>query len=216
MLVPRYSHADCSHAVVHTPSGQLRTGARPPLLADVLDSALNIGSLSQMVVEIKPGNSEMGSALCKLFLRRPELIGAVGVVMSFDLFIMHDFVKLFNEIALSPDTPRPMMLLLTVSELDSPDNENCCWLSVDKPLPNINDWLVRPDSALDGLYVQFEDSMVESGAGLESFKALCKSLDTVGVWGHTKKYPDRVATAQTLIGLGAANVNTDLPREYCE
>ena len=39
----------------------------PPLLSDVLQSALNIGGGAKMVVEIKPGNAEMGAALCELF-----------------------------------------------------------------------------------------------------------------------------------------------------
>jgi len=159
----------------------------------------------------------------------------VSVVMSFDLFAMHDFVKEFNEFngadsgadaparggattAQVGSSDRPKMLLLTCRNENDPENEDCQYLSVDRPLPNVTEWLVRPDSKLDGLYIQFEDSMVDlepSGlAGRSTFKSLCED-HTVGVWGHSEKNPDRVGTAKELIDIGAVAVNTDLPRDYC-
>jgi glycerophosphoryl diester phosphodiesterase len=193
---------------------QLRTGARPPLLSDVLESALRIGDHAKLVVEIKPGNSEMGGALCALFARRPELIAAVGVFMSFDLFIMHDFVRKFNEATptLPENADRPKNMLLTVSK----EEEDCMWLSVDEPLPKIEEWLVRETSSLDGVYVQFENSMVggESERGSEKLKELVERAGSVGVWGHTKEAPDRYKTAKVLLDRGCAYVNTDLPRGY--
>ena len=56
---------------------QLRTGTRPPLLSDVLESTSRIGEGAKMVVEIKPGNSEMSRALCELFKEvRPRAMRA--------------------------------------------------------------------------------------------------------------------------------------------
>ena len=69
----------------------LKSGARPPLLFDVLRSAAAIGEHAKMIVEIKAGNTEAGPALARMFLRHPNLMDHVAVVMSFDAFIMHNF-----------------------------------------------------------------------------------------------------------------------------
>lgn len=71
----------------------LKSGARPPLLFDVLRSAAAIGEHAKMIVEIKAGNSEAGPALARMFLRHPNLMDHVAAVMSFDAFIMHNFHK---------------------------------------------------------------------------------------------------------------------------
>ena len=42
----------------------LKTGSRPPILLDVLRSARQIGGGAQLVVEVKPGNSDVAEALC--------------------------------------------------------------------------------------------------------------------------------------------------------
>ena len=67
----------------------LKTGSRPPLLLDVLRSAQAIGGDARLVVEIKPGNPEAGTALARLFVRNPDLCARCAVVMSFDAFAMH-------------------------------------------------------------------------------------------------------------------------------
>ena len=67
----------------------LKSGARPPLLFDVLRSAAAIGGDAKLIVEIKAGNAEAGSALARMFVRHPQLMEHVAVVMSFDAFIMH-------------------------------------------------------------------------------------------------------------------------------
>mmetsp|Transcript_29178 Transcript_29178/g.47885 ORF Transcript_29178/g.47885 Transcript_29178/m.47885 type:complete len:675 (-) Transcript_29178:426-2450(-) len=68
----------------------LKSGARPPLLFDVLRSAAAIGGDAKMIVEIKAGNTEAGTALARMFVRHPQLMEHVAVVMSFDAFIMHN------------------------------------------------------------------------------------------------------------------------------
>lgn len=71
----------------------LKSGNRPPLLFDVLRSADVIGDNARMVVEIKPGNVESGTALARMFARHPDLMSRCAVVMSFDAFAMHQFRK---------------------------------------------------------------------------------------------------------------------------
>jgi glycerophosphoryl diester phosphodiesterase len=74
-------------------STPIKSGARPPLLFDVLRSAATIGGDARMVVEIKTGNMEAATSLARMFARHPRLMDRVAVVMSFDAFIMHDFGK---------------------------------------------------------------------------------------------------------------------------
>ncbi len=86
----------------------LKSGARPPLLFDVLRSAAAIGEHAKMIVEIKAGNTEAGPALARMFLRHPNLMDHVAVVMSFDAFIMHNFrreMECVHEQLYSPPVP---------------------------------------------------------------------------------------------------------------
>ncbi|KAL7520804.1 hypothetical protein ACHAWX_005507 [Stephanocyclus meneghinianus] len=71
----------------------LKSGARPPLLFDVLRSAVAISDDAKMIVEIKAGNTEASSALARMFVRHPQLMEHVAVIMSFDAFIMHSMRK---------------------------------------------------------------------------------------------------------------------------
>ena len=66
----------------------LKSGNRPPLLIDCLRSAAAIGEHSKLIVEIKPGNSEIVAPLVRLFERHLGLLSHVEVIMSFDLFII--------------------------------------------------------------------------------------------------------------------------------
>ena len=71
----------------------LKSGARPPLLFDVLRSAVAISDDAKMIVEIKAGNTAASTALARLFVRHPVLMEHVAVVMSFDVYIMHNLRK---------------------------------------------------------------------------------------------------------------------------
>lgn len=68
----------------------LKSGNRPPLLFDVLRSAQAIGGEARMIIEIKPGNCEAGTALVKMFARHPTLMERCAAVMSFDAFAMQN------------------------------------------------------------------------------------------------------------------------------
>mmetsp|Transcript_11459 Transcript_11459/g.14186 ORF Transcript_11459/g.14186 Transcript_11459/m.14186 type:complete len:685 (-) Transcript_11459:209-2263(-) len=74
----------------------LKTGTRPPLLIDVLRSAQAIGDHAQLIIEIKPGNSEAATALVAMLTRHPKLMKHCAVIMSFDLFTMHNVRKEFG------------------------------------------------------------------------------------------------------------------------
>jgi len=71
----------------------LKSGTRPPLLIDILRSARAIGENAKLIVEIKPGNAEAGTALARLFVRHPVLMAHCAVVMSFDLYAIHNLRK---------------------------------------------------------------------------------------------------------------------------
>ena len=81
---------------------RLKSGTRPPLLLDVLRSAIEIGD-AQMIIEIKPGNIGAVDALVLLFFAdRPDLIPAIAAIMSFDAHIMHK-LKVCVDIIISPN-----------------------------------------------------------------------------------------------------------------
>mmetsp|Transcript_37278 Transcript_37278/g.90521 ORF Transcript_37278/g.90521 Transcript_37278/m.90521 type:complete len:570 (-) Transcript_37278:951-2660(-) len=67
----------------------LKSGARPPLLIDVLRSASAISSESKLIIEIKPGNESAASALSRMLIRHPDLCPSVAMIMSFDAVTMH-------------------------------------------------------------------------------------------------------------------------------
>jgi len=68
----------------------LKGGTRPPLLSDVLRSAAAIGDDCKMVIEIKPGNTEICVPLISMFTKNPGLLKYVAVIMSFDSYIMNE------------------------------------------------------------------------------------------------------------------------------
>ena len=190
----------------------LKSGQRPPLLLDVLQSAHTIGNGSQLVVEIKPGSTLVAGALCELVSKYPYLSPAIGVVMSFDLFCIHEFTRTYRKIK---GTEKPFddkssgfkIMLLTVSD----PNEKAQYLFVNimEGETLIADWLTHPDSSLDGVYLQYEPVM-RTDEGIEVLKRLAAKY-TVGIWGIE---PDEQNLAEFLMMQGISFVNTDLPRGF--
>ena len=80
----------------------LKSGSRPPTLLEVLRSASMVGNGSQLVIEIKPGNVTAADTLIHLLRGHPELLPCVGVVMSFDAFIMNDFAAMLSTLVAAP------------------------------------------------------------------------------------------------------------------
>lgn len=201
----------------------LLSGQRPPLLAEVLESARAIGSGSLLVIEVKQGNDAAPAALCRLFAARPELVAHVAIVMSFDAPIMHNIRSLFRS-SLGHLASLPKLLLLVLaargpveSRVADLARKGFKFFDVDTP-PSTADWLERAtetgeSTRLDGLYIQYQPQML-SPAGLDKMRALSKAM-TVGVWGFADLDPDNLYTAQKLIhDAGATFVNTDLPRDF--
>jgi len=74
-------------------------------------------------------------------------------------------------------------------------------------------WLNREKSRLDGIYLQFEPSMLEPSGQAELLKLTQQVV--VGVWGYSTD-PDSTASFETLVAAGVKFVNTDLPRTFEE
>ena len=219
-----------------------KSGARPPLLLDVLRSAQAIGGAAQLVIEIKPGNQAACAALTNMLRRHPDLVERCAIIMSFDAYIMH---KLRSELAElgawlksqygssifrsdSPDNvgsfvdedgrfvsfrlELPRILLLTVVREPTSAKHYQLTVSVTDTSP-VHSWL-RPEgkTSLDGVYLQYQPEMLHPD-GISALREL-SSQYLVGVWACYGD-PDDVMTATRLIReCGVSFVNTDLPRTF--
>lgn len=213
----------------------MKSGTRPPLLLDVLKSAQTIGGNAKLVVEIKAGNDEAGTALVRLFRRHPDLIERCAVVMSFDAYLMHQLRAELLELSAtlcgadsagSPNEEYPIpvdpistlyspfklpeLLLLTVA---TPATKSYELVTSVTDFSKVDSWLQHEGKpSLDGVYLQFEPEMLLP-EGLEALRAL-SSKYLVGVWLMLGD-PDDIMTATRLIeGGGVSYVNTDIPRTF--
>lgn len=212
----------------------LKNGVRAPLLLDVLRSAHTIGPEAKLIIEIKPGNNQAAMALARLLARYPEYVTHVAVIMSFDLWAMHELRSALEKM-LSGEPRRissysmldmdgiekgsfpsnfgvkmPKLMLLTVAHVPADNYE--LWVDCNDYSP-IDGWLQTDGSCLDGVYVRFENEMLEPDGAAE-LKALCKKY-TVGVWGVVNKDPDDYETMCYLVKeCGVSYFNTDLPRTF--
>ena len=93
----------------------LKSGSHPPVLMDLLVLAKRISRRAQMVVEIKPGNTEAAGALVRLLSDNPQILTSIAVVMSFDLLVIHKFAEFYAEsdLAQTREEGRPNFLFLT-------------------------------------------------------------------------------------------------------
>ena len=218
----------------------LKNGVRAPLLMDVLQSASAIGQEAQLIIEIKAGNNQAAMALARLLVRYPELIQHVAVIMSFDLWAMHDLRQALERTFVgageqkritstsspllhNPKTRSnsmdgrhygnitlPKLMLLTVAH--PPFNNHELWVDCSDYAP-IDGWLTTDDSCLDGVYVRYESDMLEPDGAAE-LKALCDKY-TVGVWGKASKDPDDYETMHYLVKeCGVSYFNTDMPHTF--
>ncbi|KAL9189154.1 hypothetical protein ACHAXT_011644 [Thalassiosira profunda] len=216
-----------------------KSGARPPLLVDVLRSAQAIGGFARLVVEVKPGNQEACEALIKLFRQHPDLIDRCAAVMSFDAYTMHKLSSELKELASSlkiaagqyhrSDSPdsilvlagdgstvetqlkMPEVLLLTVAQ----EPQEHCELRVGvADFSPVDRWLKHEGKlSLQGVYLQFQLEMLHP-AGAAALKALANKY-RVGIWGYYPTDPDDVYTARFLVEeCGVSFFNTDLPRNF--
>eukprot|EP00301_Raphidiophrys_heterophryoidea_P019972 c4778_g1_i1.p1 GENE.c4778_g1_i1~~c4778_g1_i1.p1 ORF type:complete len:507 (-),score=85.04 c4778_g1_i1:245-1765(-) len=198
----------------------LKSGVRPALLQDVLESASRLGTSeqpAQLVIELKHGTPSTPQALVRFFAANPSYLSHVAVIMSFDLEMIHDFAQRIQQLNWSlhandevDDTtawPKVMFLTCAPGRKEYPHELE---VGLDEP-GLLRSLLERPTSKLDGAYVEFESSMLESGSrGQQQLRDLCTSM-TMGVWGAK---PDNALTAKTIADLGVKFVNTDLPSTF--
>ena len=105
----------------------------------------------------------------------------------------------------------PKLMLLTVS--DKPYIPCELQVSIEEPIPKIDQWLHRADGSLDGVYMQYESQML-SPDGLANLRLLASKY-TVGVWNKAHKDPDDFETFHTLVKEGLVSfVNSDLPKGF--
>ena len=195
----------------------LKSGQRPPLLTDVLQSASTLGIGSQLVVEIKPGNVNIVDALCELFSAFPLLVSQVGVVMSFDLFLIHRFAQKFCEYEEKWETHgRPKLerdarfKIMFLTESGVPKGAPYVKFNLlSDGKKAVKEWLNGSGSTLDGIYMQYENDIFTDEGG-KVFQELAAEY-TIGVWGMQ---PDEERVARSLMTLGARFVNTDMPGSF--
>lgn len=104
----------------------------------------------------------------------------------------------------------PKLMLLTVS--DPPKIPCEQRVNVDDFSP-VEGWLKRPDGALDGVYVQWEEKMMTEEGAERLFQLSQQCL--VGIWAYAGKDPDDFETYKWLVTKGNCSfVNTDLPSKF--
>ncbi len=213
----------------------LKNGTYAPLLVDVLQCARRAGPDAQLVIEIKPGadGSQVAATLCYLLCDNRELLRRVAVVMSFDLYIVHNFCRFFeatmeiNNAALgrqaeegsdgSQKLVRPRILFLTKNPDDSGVEHE---MSVDwknqtseEIKQQLEGYITRGNTSLDGLYVQYHPSMENVDSKASRLLKEMAETHTLGVWGAAKD-PDNAKCASMLSTRGFTFINTDLPSSF--
>eukprot|EP00397_Hematodinium_sp_SG-2012_P028122 GEMP01029591.1.p1 GENE.GEMP01029591.1~~GEMP01029591.1.p1 ORF type:complete len:457 (+),score=99.75 GEMP01029591.1:420-1790(+) len=185
----------------------LKNGLSAPRLTEILQYAKILDG--QLVVELKSDRPQEAETLLAIFTTSDnrDLIQYVAVVMSFDLQLLRTFVQLYNEAGL-PVVYRPRFLLCTVKE------------QRDVPMYQvITPWTfpllpaLLTDAGLDGIYLEWSPELI--GTAKDDFEKLCSDYPgNVGVWNRPGDSFDRQGVVETLIKLGAAFINTDLPHNF--
>lgn len=170
----------------------LKDGSTPCNMVEMLEYASELHV--RLVVEIKTDLNVdvLLVSLKQLFTSRPRLTEQVDVIMSFDLRVMQDLAKW-------ADKPADVKMMLLLSNQTMPGSDPVA--------------LVK-DNGLDGVYLQFHESMLDPATQHE-LAAICQQVPTVGVWNASKAQPefDGLKTAEQLVALGVQFVNSDLPEE---
>ncbi len=214
----------------------LKNGTYAPLLSDVLQSARRAHGEAQLVIEIKPGadGSSVAAHLCYLICMDSELLKRVAAIMSFDLYILHNFVKFFDatmemtaaarvgggvSITGPPDIQkyRPKMLFL----LKNPDGSDVehekviDWDNQSKQeiRQQITEYAKQGSTTLDGFYFQYHTSMSDENSSTAHFLKDLVHEYVLGVW-QDRDDPDSVDVATQLSALGISFINTDLPMNF--
>jgi len=103
----------------------------------------------------------------------------------------------------------PKLILVTNSEPTPAKFDT----SVNTSFSNLDELLTR--LGLDGVYLEFEDEMLEP-EGIEAMRALAKKMD-VGMWMDAAKHPDKLSLCRHLMNqCDVSWINTDFPPDFFE
>lgn len=101
----------------------------------------------------------------------------------------------------------PKLMLLTVSD---PPKKPCELQVGVQNLSPVDGWMKSDEGSLDGVYLQFQQGMLEP-EGLAALRELSRNY-SVGVWTYSGIDPDDYSTFRALVQEGNVTfVNTDLP-----
>eukprot|EP00971_Amphidinium_carterae_P045321 891738-Amphidinium_carterae.1 len=192
-------------------SPRVEDNQRPTLLRDVLEMAHAVGEHARLVIELKPSRLLIGRALVSFLAAHIELLPHVAVVMSFDLYSLHEFARGFaKQVVL--DNPnscgRPQLMLLTVNK-PLATCEISLSLHDEDSINQVCGLLHADGSALDGVYVEWHPAMLTCTANLSG---LARRF-SVGVWRYAGQ-ADTMENAKALVRLGVQFVSTDLPSTF--
>jgi glycerophosphoryl diester phosphodiesterase len=104
----------------------------------------------------------------------------------------------------------PKLMLLAVAH---PPHIPCELEVHTHELHRVDSWLSTNEGSLDGVYLQYEESMM-TPEGAAHLKELSRRY-LVGVWGYSGRDPDDFKTFEWLVKeANCAFVNTDLPKQF--
>jgi len=135
--------------------------------------------------------------------------GGIGLSLS-QAHLEPSSPELATETIMSKPKDMPKLMLLTVADPPKRPCENR--VSVGDLSP-VDQWLKSEEGELDGVYLQFEKSMMTP----EGAEKLAQYADRkqVGIWGHSGVDPDDYKTFEWLVRRGNCSfVNTDLPNNF--
>jgi len=214
----------------------LKSGVRVPLLQEVLQSACFIPG-AQLVIELKPGSTNVAPLLINLFTARPEFIARTAVIMSFDLYLIHSVKARYDECCRvqaeaaacadwdmagpCPVAKHPKFMWLSCHPTN-PDPQSRHWDDEDDgavykridtaDIDRILELIKRDSCKLDGIYVEYHPEYLAEKKHVLQRLAEHSQLD-IGMWNVT---PDSAPVAEELIDMGVLFVNTDLPRTFVQ
>eukprot|EP00933_Yihiella_yeosuensis_P074336 TRINITY_DN83232_c0_g1_i1.p1 TRINITY_DN83232_c0_g1~~TRINITY_DN83232_c0_g1_i1.p1 ORF type:complete len:396 (-),score=63.46 TRINITY_DN83232_c0_g1_i1:602-1789(-) len=196
----------------------MKNGCRLPLLSEVLHVAKVLSSSSgsqakKLMIEIKSEDSHVAAPLAKWYSQNQWAISVTGVVMSFNVEVMHEFARALAEYDLRDTFTPPLMLLTTSAEEDSEPGNILIDIRRKDAKKTLLDLVHRPGSRLDGVYIEWFPGVNTIYA--DKLKEIVAQHDAVGVW-QMAGHPDNLMDLERLLDCGVRFVNTDLPNEFLD
>lgn len=195
----------------------MRGGCRCPTLSEVLRVAEVLtlaGTTSKLVIELKTHDTDVARPLAQWFHENPWAVAVTGVVMSFDVELLHTFVAELRSRGLRDGFPAPIMLLTTETDF-GPGPWVRVLLGEEGALDGLEATLrggsEGGDHGLDGVYVEGSEGLLAKHT--PELRRLAERYRAVGVWLNEGD-PDTAGNLQRYCDAGVKFVNTDLPRDF--